>query len=302
MAFSFILSTGRGFFRRKDLLFPDILSAVLCVFLLALGSSGTLYFLLPLGFGLLVGAFAYFFLTERKSYGFYWINHALYFALLIPRDQRFALHAIFAVLIGFGLWWIGERKLRIRFPLALVQLLIFLLLYLIPGIQIWSVSPGFGFQDPNFTDLYTRGVFQVDANPSERFSALQASGGYSVLLLLPIFLKRPIAVLLPIAFGVFLAIWTFQFGIPVRDFISEPIWAASSAFAIALAMPGHNTESVLPVSFLSLVPIAIGIFFISAGTIPSFTWVASFFFIESLLIRIFLGDRIEKHEPAPGFT
>lgn len=146
MAFSFILSTGRGFFRRKDLLFPDILSAVLCVFLLALGSSGTLYFLLPLGFGLLVGAFAYFFLTERKSYGFYWINHALYFALLIPRDQRFALHAIFAVLIGFGLWWIGERKLRIRFPLALVQLLISFYSISFLGYKFGPCRPGLDFK------------------------------------------------------------------------------------------------------------------------------------------------------------
>ncbi|TGK22349.1 hypothetical protein EHO61_00785 [Leptospira fluminis] len=302
MAFSFILSTGRGFFRRKDLLFPDILASVVCLLVLCIGSRNIVLVGIALGVSWALGAVAYFLFTGQKSYGLYWVNQGLYFSLLVPQDQRYSLQIVFAVLIGFGLWWTAERNLRVRFPLALVQISVFLLLYLLPGISFWEESMGSRFRDPNFVDFYTSGIFANLPLSGVRFSALEAAGGYGVILLLPILLKRPLAFLLWIFFGALLCFWTVKSGIPASEFVSEPVWGTSVAFALALSLPGRNTESALPISFLALLPVAAGIFLLSPETVPAFTWVPSFFFIESVLIRIFLGDRIEKHEPADGFN
>ncbi|TGK62402.1 hypothetical protein EHQ27_11810 [Leptospira wolffii] len=301
MAFSFVLSTQNGFFRRKDLLFPDILFSVLAVALLFLGSGGSYYILFPVFLGLGFGILAYFLLAGQKSYLLYWLNHSLGFALLIPRDSRYAIQVFFAISLGIVVWWIGERKLRVRFPLALVQLLLFLLFYLLPGIQGWASQAGTGFRTGEYPDLYTSG-FLTDSLPGLRYSCLEASGGFGILLFLPLLLKRVSAALLPVCFGVITGISTFIFGFSGWESLSGPVWNASVALLLLLDLPGRNTGTLLPLSFLALLPIGLAIFFVPASSVPVFLWVASFFFIESILIRIFLGDRIDKNESAPRFT
>ncbi len=301
MAFSFVLSTQNGFFRRKDLLFPDILFSILCGFLLVLGSGGSLFLLVPVLFGFVLGALAYFLLAGQKSYPLYWLNHTLGFAILIPRDSRYTLHILFAMVFGLGLWWVGERQIRVRLPLALVQFLLFLIFYLIPGIESWSGNPGLVFRNPYDPDLYTRG-FVTEILPGFRYSALEVSGGFGIVLLLPLFLKRGLAVLLPLAFGCLLSFWFYLFQIPGAGAVSGSVWNAGLALLLLLNLPGRNTGTLLPLSFFALLPIGLAIFFIPAAGVPIFLWVVLFFFIESILIRIFLGDRIEKHESAPRFT
>ncbi|TGK01142.1 hypothetical protein EHQ53_14290 [Leptospira langatensis] len=302
MAFSYVLSTQNGFFRRKDLLFPDILFTVISVFLLTIGSGGSYYLLAPILAGISFGALAYFLLAGGKSYILYWLNHALAFSLLLPRDSRYLLQAILAQAIGLGIWWVGENRLKVRFPLSILQFLIFLIFYLLPGIDGWISYPGFGFRENSYSDLYTVGFAGSELLPAFRFSALEASGGFGILFLLPLLLKRNLAVFLPLVFGLLLSLWSYSSGIPGWETVSGPVWSGSFAFLLLLNLPGRNTGSLLPLSFLALAPIGLGIFFLPASYVPTFLWVSSFFFIESLLIRIFLGDRIERHEPAPRFT
>ncbi|MGJ4745122.1 hypothetical protein ACQV5M_02070 [Leptospira sp. SA-E8] len=302
MAFSYVLSTQNGFFRRKDLLLPDILFAFLAIGLLVLGSGGSYYPIVPAGFGLLFGAAAYFLLTGGKSYPLYWVNHALSFALLLPRDPRYALHAVLALGIGLGLWWVLEQRFKIRFPLALLQFLLFLIFYFLPGIDSWAGQPSSVFRGSSYPDIYTPGFFTEGTLPAFRYSALEACGGFGILLVVPLLLRRSLALLLPLGFAILLSVWIHLAKIPGWETISGPVWLGTFSFILLLNLPGRNTGSLLPLSFLSLAPLGLAIFFLPPVFVPTFLWVSSFFFIESILIRIFLGDRTEKHEPAPRFT
>ncbi|TGL63601.1 hypothetical protein [Leptospira sarikeiensis] len=302
MAFSYVLSTQNGFFKRKDLLLPDILFSILAVSLLVIGSGGSYYLLVPAGFGILFGAAAYFLLTGGKSYILYWLNHTLSFVLLIPRDSRYLLHAVFALGLGLGLWWVLEQRLKFRFPIVLVQFLLFLIFYFLPGIDGWSSNPGLVYRETSYPDIYTPGFLNEATISSFRYSALEACGGFGILLVLPLLLRRNLALLLPLGFSILLSVWMHLSKIPGWETVSGPVWSGMIAFVLLLNLPGRNTGSLLPLSFFSLAPMGLAIFFLPTLYVPTFLWVSSFFFIESILIRIFLGDRTEKNEPAPRFT
>ncbi|PJZ68734.1 hypothetical protein CH373_03475 [Leptospira perolatii] len=298
-----VLSTGYGFFRKKDLLFPDIVFIILSVLVIFIGFGGSYFLLVPFFCSIAVGFVAYFLLLEKKTYPLYWALHSLTFILVIPRDPRYTVHSIIAIALGFVLWFQWERKLNVRSPIALFQLLVFLIFYtVLPGISEWKSGVSPGYRIDQYADWFTKGYYLEESLPGFRYSILEAASGYSVLFLLPLLLKQPLALLLPVGLSVIEIAWLQIGGVPPRDFFQGPGLSSVIFFSMLLGLPGRNLGKVLPVSFLTLFLLVPFIFWVPLDFVPPFVWIPSYFFIESILIRIFLGDRVEKHESAPDFT
>ncbi|MBM9579169.1 hypothetical protein JWG45_18660 [Leptospira sp. 201903070] len=291
----YLLVTKSGFFRKSDPFFPDLLISILSL-------SGIVFFgTIPLWicYGLLLAAcFVYqFAVIKRLVYPLKWVVHTGIYVILLPIHPGTALWAILAGFLGIVLYSPLENRLRIQVPLSLVQLLIFLLFYLLlPAVDLFaglSSQPLFSFRDSNISDLYSVLSYSQDGNSPWRFSSLETMGVYSILFLIPVFLKRPFAFQIPVLFGVGLILGT---GGLAQEFspVLLSIWIS---FAVLFASPGRNLYTAWIYSLIGV--LATGVLFyviqvLIAFYLPLFTYSVFYFFIEASLIRIFLGSRVDN--------
>jgi hypothetical protein len=291
----YLLVTKSGFFRKSDPFFPDLLISILSL-------SGIVFFgTIPLWicYGLLLAAcFVYqFAVIKRLVYPLKWVVNTGIYVILLPIHPGTALWAILAGFLGIVLYSPLENRLRIQVPLSLVQLLIFLLFYLLlPAVDLFaglSSQPLFSFRDSNISDLYSVLSYSQDGNSPWRFSSLETMGVYSILFLIPVFLKRPFAFQIPVLFGVGLILGT---GGLAQEFspVLLSIWIS---FAVLFASPGRNLYTAWIYSLIGV--LATGVLFyviqvLIAFYLPLFTYSVFYFFIEASLIRIFLGSRVDN--------
>ncbi|PJZ54052.1 hypothetical protein [Leptospira adleri] len=291
----FLLVTKSGFFRKSDPFFPDLLISILSV--LGIVFFGTIP--LWICYGLLLSAcFVYqFAVVKRFVYPLKWTVHIGIYAILLPLHPGTVLWAILAGLLGIVLYSPLENRLRIQVPLSLVQLLIFLFFYLLlPAVDLFSGLASqsmFSFRDSNISDIYSVISYSQDGNSPWRFSSLETMGAYSILFLIPVFLKRPFAFLIPALFGVGLILGA---GTLAQEF-SPVLLSTWISFAILFASPGRNLYTAWVYSLIGV--LATGVLFyviqvLIAFYLPLFTYSVFYFFIEASLIRIFLGSRVDN--------
>ncbi|TGK32426.1 hypothetical protein EHQ12_19200 [Leptospira gomenensis] len=291
----YLLVTRSGFFRKSDPFLPDILTSVLCL-------TGVLFFgsaILWITYGIVLAAcFVYqYTIVKRTVYPLKWTVHTGIFVLFLPLHPGTILWAVLAGVIGIFLYSPLENRLRIQLPLSLVQILIFLLLYLLlPAVDIFS-GPTYGslesFRNESISDQFSVLSFSREGYSPWRFSVLEAAGPFSILLFIPAFLKRPISFSIPAIFGIGL-IWGIG---PLAGEFFPVILAAWAGFAILFASPGRNLHTATTFSWISVGATAALFYVIQAllsFPLPLFSYTVFYFFIEAILIRIFLGSRIDN--------
>ncbi|RHX92773.1 hypothetical protein [Leptospira stimsonii] len=291
----YLLVTKSGFFRKSDPFFPDLLISIL--FLLGIVFFGTVP--LWICYGLLLAAcFVYqFFIIKRLVYPLKWFVHSGIYVILLPIHPGTVLWAILAGILGIVLYSPLETRIRIQIPLSLIQLLIFLFFYLLlPAVDLFaglSSQPWFSFRDSNISDLYSVLSYSQDGNSPWRFSSLETMGTYSILFLVPVFLKRPFAFQIPVLFALGLILGV---GSLAQEF-SPVLLSTWISFAILFASPGRNLYTAWVYSLIGV--LATGVLFyviqvLIAFYVPLFTYSVFYFFIEASLIRIFLGSRVDN--------
>ncbi|EMO08119.1 hypothetical protein LEP1GSC137_3495 [Leptospira borgpetersenii str. Noumea 25] len=190
-----------------------------------------------------------------------------------------------------------ENFFRIQAPLSLIQLLIFLLFYLLfPAVDVFSGiadKPSLSFRNEFISDIFSVLSFSQDGYSPWRFSSLETMGAYSILFLIPVFLKRPSSFQIPLIFGVGLVL-----GIGNLSLEYAPVLlSAWVSFAILFAAPGRNLYTAWIYSLIGVF-VTVVLFYatqVLVGiSLPLFTFSVFYFFIEASLIRIFLGSRVDN--------
>ncbi|MBM9502786.1 hypothetical protein JWG44_21265 [Leptospira sp. 201903071] len=291
----YLLVTKSGFFRKSDPFFPDLLISVLS--LLGIVFFGTIPLWICYGL-LLTTCFVYqFAVVKRFVYPLKWVVHTGIYVILLPLHPGTVLWAILSGMIGIVLYSPLENRLRIQIPLSLVQLLLFLLFYLLlPAVDLFSgisSEPLFSYRDGNISDIFSVLSYSQDGNSPWRFSSLETMGAYSILFLIPVFLKRPFAFQIPALFGVGLILGA---GSLAQEF-SPVLLSTWISFAILFASPGRNLYTAWIYSLIGV--LATGVLFyviqvLIVFYLPLFTYSVFYFFIEASLIRIFLGSRVDN--------
>ncbi|WP_061250204.1 hypothetical protein [Leptospira alstonii] len=288
-----LLVTKTGFLRKSDPFFPDILLGLFSIGGIVLFGTVPLWICYGV---VLTTCFVYqFTIVKRSVYPLKWIVHTGIFVLLLPLHPGTVVWAILAGIAGVCLYSPLENRLRIQIPLSLIQLLIFLFFYLLlPTVDIFSgIAGSLSFRNEFISDLYSVLSFSQDGYSPWRFSALETMGAYSILFLIPVFLKRPESFQIPLIFAVGLVLGIgnlFLEYFPV-------ILSAWVSFAILFAAPGRNLYTAWIYSLIGVLGTVVLFYVVQvivAFSLPLFTFSVFYFFIEASLIRIFLGSRVDN--------
>ncbi|XDD50819.1 hypothetical protein AB3N59_03205 [Leptospira sp. WS92.C1] len=291
----YLLVTKAGFFRKSDPFFPDILISIFSLV------SVVLFGTIPLWicYGVVLAAcFVYqFTILKRFVYPLKWTVHTGIFAILLPIHPGTVLWAIIAGVGGIFLYSPIENKLRIQIPLSLIQLLIFLFFYLLlPAVDLFYGFSGtsmYSFRDEYIGDFYSSLSFSREGYSPWRFSALETMGAYSVLFIIPVFLKRPISFQIPFLFGFGLIL-----GVGTLSYEFFPVlFSTWIGFSILFVSPGRNLHAAWIYSLISVTATVVLFYVIQVLvllSLPLFTFSVFYFFIEASLIRIFLGSRVDN--------
>ncbi|TGL77280.1 hypothetical protein [Leptospira yasudae] len=291
----YLLVTKTGFFRKSDPFFPDLLIGILSLAGIVLFGTVPLWICYAI---VLATCFVYqFTVVKRPVYPLKWIVHTGIFVLLLPIHPGTVIWAILAGIAGVFLYSPLENRLRIQVPLSLIQLLIFLVLYLLlPAIDLFSGlsgKPSLSFRDESISDLYSVLSFSQEGYSPWRFSSLETMGTFSILFLIPVFLKRPQSFQIPLIFGVGLILGT---GSLAQEY-SSVLLSTWVSFSILFAAPGRNLHTAWVYSLIGV--LATGVLFyviqvLVGFYLPLFSFSVFYFFIEASLIRIFLGSRVDN--------
>ncbi|WP_078125946.1 hypothetical protein [Leptospira alexanderi] len=291
----YLLVTKTGFFRKSDPFFPDILIGLFSIVGIVLFGTAPLWICYVI---VLATCFVYqFAIVKRSVYSLKWIVHTGIFVLLLPIHPGTVVWAILAGIVGIFLYSPLENFLRIKAPLSLIQLLIFLLFYLLfPAVDVFSGiadKPSLSFRNEFISDLFSVLSFSQDGYSPWRFSALETMGAYSILFLIPVFLKKPSSFRVPLVFGVGLVL-----GIGNLSLEYAPVLlSAWISFAILFAAPGRNLYTAWIYSLIGVFVTVVLFYVIQVLvgiSLPLFTFSVFYFFIEASLIRIFLGSRVDN--------
>lgn len=188
----YLLVTKIGFFRKSDPFYPDILMGLFSFIGIVLFGTIPLWICYVIVLGT---CFVYqFTIIKRTIYPLKWIVHTGIFVLLLPIHPGTIAWAILAGIAGIFLNSLD--RLRIQIPLSLIQLLIFLFFYLLlPTVDIFSGiagKPSLSFRDESISDIFSVLSFSQEGYSPLRFSSLETMGAYSILFLIPVFLKSQI--------------------------------------------------------------------------------------------------------------
>ncbi|EMG21156.1 putative membrane protein [Leptospira interrogans serovar Copenhageni str. LT2050] len=234
-------------------------------------------------------------IIKRTIYPLKWIVHTGIFVLLLPIHPGTIVWAIIAGIAGIFLNSLD--RLRIQIPLSLIQLLIFLFFYLLlPTVDIFSGiagKPSLSFRDESISDIFSVLSFSQEGYSPLRFSSLETMGAYSVLFLIPVFLKRPNSFHIPLIFIVGLCIGVGNLALEYFPVLLS----AWISFSILFASPGRNLYTACVYSFIAVLATVVLFYVIQVlvrFSLPIFTFSVFYFFIEASLIRIFLGSRVNN--------
>ncbi|EMG08842.1 hypothetical protein LEP1GSC151_1789 [Leptospira interrogans serovar Grippotyphosa str. LT2186] len=179
----------------------------------------------------------------------------------------------------------------------MIQLLIFLFFYLLlPTVDIFSGiagKPSLSFRDESISDIFSVLSFSQEGYSPLRFSSLETMGAYSVLFLIPVFLKRPNSFHIPLIFIVGLCIGVGNLALEYFPVLLS----AWISFSILFASPGRNLYTAWVYSFIAVLATVVLFYVIQVlvrFSLPIFTFSVFYFFIEASLIRIFLGSRVNN--------
>ncbi|EKO35088.1 putative membrane protein [Leptospira santarosai str. CBC1416] len=291
----YLLVTKAGFFRKSDPFFPDILMGLFSIAGIVLFGTIPLWICYIL---VLAACFVYqFAIVKRSTYSLKWIVHTGIFVLLLPIHPGTIVWAILAGIFGVFLYSPLEGFLRIQAPLALIQLLIFLLFYLLfPAVDVFSGiadNPSLSFRNEFISDLFSVLSFSQDGYSLWRFSSLETMGAYSILFLIPVFLKRPSSFPIPLIFGIGLVLGVGNLSLEY----APVLLSAWISFAILFAAPGRNLYTAWMYSLIGVLATTVLFYVIQVLvglSLPFFTFSVFYFFIEASLIRIFLGSRVDN--------
>ncbi|TGL97018.1 hypothetical protein EHQ76_15560 [Leptospira barantonii] len=291
----YLLVTRAGFFRKSDPFFPDLLLGIFSLAGIVLFGTIPLWICYAI---VLATCFVYqFTIVKRSVYPLKWVVHTGIFVLLLPIHPGTVLWAILAGIAGVFLYSPLENRLRIQVPLSLIQLLIFLVLYLLlPAVDIFSGlagRPSFSFRDESISDLYSVLSFSQEGYSPWRFSSLETMGAYGILFLIPVFLKRPSAFQIPLIFGAGLVLGTGNLSMEYSPVLLST-WVS---FAVLFAAPGRNLYTAWIYSLIGVLATAVLFYVIQVlvgFSLPLFGFSVFYFFIEASLIRIFLGSRVDN--------
>ncbi|UOG37300.1 hypothetical protein MAL08_14745 [Leptospira noguchii] len=291
----YLLVTKMGFFRKSDPFYPDILMALFSFIGIVLFGTAPLWICYVIILGV---CFVYqFTVIKRTIYSLKWIVHTGIFVLLLPIHPGTIVWAILAGIAGIFLSSLLENRFRVQMPLSLVQLLIFLFFYLLlPTIDIFSGiagKPSLSFRDESISDIFSVLSFSQEGYSPLKFSSLETMGAYSILFLIPVFLKSPNSFLIPLIFITGLIVGVGNLALEYFPVLLSA-WVS---FSILFTSPGRNLYTAWIYSFIAVLATVVLFYVIQVlvrFSLPIFTFSVFYFFIEASLIRIFLGSRVDN--------